>query len=152
MAGHASVKINSKLCLDDAVLWGDHRCLRPVAQVLSKPESLPPATARGAGAGDADVHVGFWRNPKRFNVAITRARALLVVVGHPVVLTEVRTMAAAALIVGLWCAISLYAALSAPLLSDLLLWQVGSRRICLDVPQPSGAHQTRGTGSAWCRL
>ena len=34
-------------------------------------------------------HFGFWRNPKRFNVAITRAKALLVVVGHPLVLVEV---------------------------------------------------------------
>lgn len=33
--------------------------------------------------------MGFWRNPKRFNVAITRAKALLVVVGHPLVLMEV---------------------------------------------------------------
>ena len=57
-------------------------------QVLSKPESLPPrAPAQGEGA--VDQHVGFWRNPKRFNVAITRAKALLVVVGHPVVLMEV---------------------------------------------------------------
>ena len=56
--------------------------------MLSKPESLPPrATAQGKGA--VDQHVGFWRNPKRFNVAITRAKALLVVVGHPVVLMEV---------------------------------------------------------------
>jgi hypothetical protein len=57
-----------------------------LAQVLTKRESLPPMQAAG---GEADVHVGFWRNPKRFNVAITRARALLVVVGHPVVLMEV---------------------------------------------------------------
>lgn len=34
--------------------------------------------------------MGWWRNPKRFNVAITRAKALLVVIGHPVVLWEVR--------------------------------------------------------------
>jgi len=32
--------------------------------------------------------VGFWRNRKRFNVAITRAKALLVVAGHPAVLLE----------------------------------------------------------------
>jgi putative helicase MOV10L1 len=37
--------------------------------------------------GDAQ-YVGLWNNPKRFNVAITRAKALLVVVGHPAVLLE----------------------------------------------------------------
>ena len=56
--------------------------------MLSKPESLPPKAA-AQGEGPLDQHVGFWRNPKRFNVAITRAKALLVVVGHPVVLVEV---------------------------------------------------------------
>jgi superfamily I DNA and/or RNA helicase len=38
----------------------------------------------GLVGGVSDV--GFWRNPKRFNVAITRAKALLVVVGSPRVL------------------------------------------------------------------
>jgi putative helicase MOV10L1 len=33
-------------------------------------------------------YLGLWNNPKRFNVAITRAKALLVVVGHPAVLLE----------------------------------------------------------------
>ena len=52
------------------------------------------AAKSGGDPGDAheaghDAHVGFWRNPKRFNVAVTRAKALLVVVGHPVVLMEV---------------------------------------------------------------
>ena len=46
-------------------------------QVLSRPESLPKAAASGGGA-ETDLHLGFWRNPKRFNVAITRAKALLV--------------------------------------------------------------------------
>ena len=32
---------------------------------------------------------GMWGSPQRFNVAITRARALLVAVGHPTVLMEV---------------------------------------------------------------
>jgi hypothetical protein len=30
--------------------------------------------------------VGFFNNPKRFNVAVTRAKALLVVFGHPALL------------------------------------------------------------------
>ena len=60
-------------------------------QVLSRLESLP-AQAPMQGNGEADQHVGFWRNPRRFNVAITRAQALLVVVGHPVVLMEVFTL------------------------------------------------------------
>ncbi len=46
------------------------------------------ATGLGMPAGSVDSQVGFWHNPKRFNVAITRARALLVVVGHPLVLLE----------------------------------------------------------------
>lgn len=65
-----------------------------ISTVLSRPETLPPAPAAqpaaGHRAGGEDVHLGFWRNPKRFNVAITRAKALLVVVGHPVLLLEVR--------------------------------------------------------------
>lgn len=35
------------------------------------------------GKQGAASRVGFFNNPKRFNVAITRAMALLVVVGHP---------------------------------------------------------------------
>ena len=49
------------------------------------------AAASAAAASEAaagDVHLGFWRNPKRFNVAVTRAKALLVVAGHPAVLLE----------------------------------------------------------------
>lgn len=77
-----------------------------ISTTLSKPESLPPplpdvsaiqqqhlqhsmlggsqAGSWGLVGGISDV--GFWRNPKRFNVAITRAKALLVVVGSPRVL------------------------------------------------------------------
>lgn len=63
-----------------------------ISTVLSRPETLPPASAAQPSArqraSQEDVHLGFWRNPKRFNVAITRAKALLVVVGHPVLLLE----------------------------------------------------------------
>jgi hypothetical protein len=78
-----------------------------ISTTLSKPESLPPplpdvsaieqqqllqpqhgqrssSGSWGLVGGVSDV--GFWRNPKRFNVAITRAKALLVVVGSPRVL------------------------------------------------------------------
>jgi hypothetical protein len=34
------------------------------------------------------LSIGFWQSPKRFNVAITRAKALLVVVGSPTVLSR----------------------------------------------------------------
>ena len=56
-----------------------------ISTVLSKPETLPPVVS----GRDGDLHLGFWRNPRRFNVAITRAKALLVVLGHPSVLVEV---------------------------------------------------------------
>ena len=41
---------------------------------------------------DVRHSVGFLSNPKRFNVAITRAQALLVVIGNPHVLCLVSTL------------------------------------------------------------
>uniref|UniRef100_A0A452UKG3 RNA helicase n=1 Tax=Ursus maritimus TaxID=29073 RepID=A0A452UKG3_URSMA len=35
---------------------------------------------------DLDFNLGFLKNPKRFNVAVTRAKALLIVVGNPLLL------------------------------------------------------------------
>ena len=40
-------------------------------------------------AMDAANKLGFLANPKRFNVAVTRARALMVVVGNPHILEQV---------------------------------------------------------------
>lgn len=46
--------------------------------------------AQAVGAGGAAGAAGFFNNPKRFNVAVTRAQALLVVVGHPAMLKRDR--------------------------------------------------------------
>ncbi|XP_068945382.1 helicase MOV-10 [Petaurus breviceps papuanus] len=37
---------------------------------------------------DSDFNLGFLRNPKRFNVAVTRAKALLIIVGNPLLLCQ----------------------------------------------------------------
>ncbi|XP_042339552.1 putative helicase mov-10-B.2, partial [Plectropomus leopardus] len=37
---------------------------------------------------DKDFNIGFLSNEKRFNVALTRARSLLIVVGNPVILNK----------------------------------------------------------------
>lgn len=77
--GLGSIRVGT---VDD--LQGQEERIIFISTVLSKPETLPPLL----GGKDADIHLGFWRNPKRFNVAVTRAKALLVVLGHPMVLVE----------------------------------------------------------------
>ena len=46
--------------------------------IVSTVRSDPKFTAK-----DAKFHLGFLRNPKRMNVAMTRAKALLIIVGNP---------------------------------------------------------------------
>ena len=67
-----------------------------ISTVVSRAPSKHVANAAkalnaGGGAGEASVAglaLGFLACPRRFNVAISRARALNVVVGHPVALTH----------------------------------------------------------------
>ena len=75
--GLGSVRVGT---VDD--LQGQEERIIFISTVLSRPETLPAST------GGADLHLGFWKNPRRFNVAVTRAKALLVVLGHPLVLLE----------------------------------------------------------------
>ena len=43
---------------------------------------------------DTQYKLGFLSNPKRFNVAITRAKALLIIVGNPHILSQDKDWAA----------------------------------------------------------
>ena len=66
-----------------------------ISTVLSRPAD--GLLTRGSSKGGvltpqgiaSDPAIGFFRNPNRFNVAITRAQALMVVLGHPLVLMQV---------------------------------------------------------------
>ncbi|KAG1654294.1 putative helicase mov-10-B.1 [Nymphon striatum] len=58
---------------------GQERRIVIISTVRSCPDLL---------AMDYEHHIGFLRNPKRFNVAITRAKALLIVVGNPHILLK----------------------------------------------------------------
>lgn len=42
---------------------------------------------------DLKHNIGFLNNPKRFNVAVTRAKGLLIVVGNPAVLARLSAFA-----------------------------------------------------------
>ncbi|EDQ88785.1 uncharacterized protein MONBRDRAFT_25856 [Monosiga brevicollis MX1] len=66
---------------------GDERRVIIVSTVRSvKPAQLGNVDLAAFLRFDVDHSLGFLRNPKRFNVAITRPKALLVVVGNPFVL------------------------------------------------------------------
>ena len=58
---------------------GQERRIIIVSTVRSSPEYVNI---------DSQYRLGFLRNPKRFNVAITRAKALLIVVGNPHILSQ----------------------------------------------------------------
>eukprot|EP00884_Botryococcus_braunii_P022696 jgi/Botrbrau1/910/Bobra.0167s0026.1 len=58
-----------------------------ISTVLTRTTVLPKEGAQARGGTTSD-HVGLFHNPRKFNVATTRAKMLMVVVGHPVVLME----------------------------------------------------------------
>ena len=58
---------------------GQERKIIIVSTVRSDPEYL---------SLDMDFKLGFLKNPKRFNVTLTRAKALLIVIGNPVTLSH----------------------------------------------------------------
>jgi len=58
---------------------GQERKVIIVSTVRSTPEYVHT---------DSQYRLGFLSNPKRFNVAITRAKALLIVVGNPHILSQ----------------------------------------------------------------
>jgi len=77
-------KLKSKQLADISVgsteeFQGQERRVMIVSTVRSSPEYFKE---------DAKFRLGFLRNPKRFNVAITRAKALLIVVGNPHILSQ----------------------------------------------------------------
>ena len=64
--------------IESTLLQGQERKVIIISTVRSEPSYLQE---------DHKHKLGFVRNPKRFNVAITRVKALLVVVGNPKLLS-----------------------------------------------------------------
>ena len=64
--------------MESTLLQGQERKVIIISTVRSEPSYLQE---------DHKHKLGFVRNPKRFNVAITRVKALLVVVGNPKLLS-----------------------------------------------------------------
>lgn len=58
---------------------GDEKRVIIISLTRSTPEHVP---------FDARFHLGFVSNPKRFNVAVTRAQALLIIVGNPLLMAK----------------------------------------------------------------
>jgi helicase MOV-10 len=70
-------------CGGNCVLWqGQEKLVILISCVRSSDAEIPIDVAH---------KIGFLQNPQRFNVAITRAKALLIVVGNPIVLVQVST-------------------------------------------------------------
>lgn len=72
--GHTDVFIGST-----EEFQGQERLVMFITTVRSNPSLV---------GGDVHHHLGFLKNPKRFNVALTRAKALMVIVGNPYTLSE----------------------------------------------------------------
>ena len=88
---HKRMCIDRRICImEDALAWTETKSIKwinPDYQLCY--DWLQVRSNESLVGVDVRHSVGFLSNPKRFNVAITRAQALLVVVGNPHVLCQV---------------------------------------------------------------